>query len=187
MARRNRGNARDAIIVVVLVAIVFMYYQGLTGELIVQVIMLGLLLAAMAYVLVSPILDIYRTTIDIIKRRKLLRIAQSNAPIDTMTWQEFEYYVAGWLGRQGYKDVRLTEYYDLGVDIVAKKDGVTWGVQVKHYRNLVGIDAVRQVVVGLKKYKCDRAMVVTNSIFSRPAIELAKSQDCILIDQSSLA
>jgi restriction system protein len=187
MARRNRGNAKDAIIVVVLVAIVFMYSQGLPGGLIVQVIMFGLLLAAMAYVLISPILDIYRTILDIINRRKLLRIARSNAPVDTMTWQEFEYYVAGWLGRQGYKDVRLTEHYDLGVDIVANKDGVTWGVQVKHYRNLVGIDAVRQVVVGLKKYKCDRAMVVTNSIFSRPAIELAKSQDCVLIDQSSLA
>ena len=187
MARRNRGNAKDAILVVVFVAIVFMYYQGWSGELIVNVVMVGLLLAAMAYLFISPILEIYRMIRNSIKHRKLLRIARSNAPIDTMTWQEFEYYVAGWLGRQGYKDVRLTEHYDLGVDIVAKKDGMTWGVQVKHYRNLVGIDAVRQVVVGLKKYKCDRAMVVTNSIFSRPAIELAKSQDCILIDQSSLA
>jgi len=88
MARRNRGNAKDAIIVVVLVAIVFMYSQGLPGGLIVQIIMLGLLFAAMVYVLISPILDIYRTTIDIINRRKLLRIARSNAPVDTMTWQE---------------------------------------------------------------------------------------------------
>lgn len=57
--------------------------------------------------------------------------------------------------------MQLTEHYDLGVDIVARKDGVTWGVQVKHYSGLVGINAVRQVVVALKMYGCDRAMVVT--------------------------
>lgn len=80
----------------------------------------------------------------------------------------------------------LPNTMDFGVDIVAKKDGITWGVQVKHYHGLVGINAVRQVVVALKKYKCDRAMVVTNSVFSRPAIEIAKSQDCVLVDGSKL-
>lgn len=107
--------------------------------------------------------------------------------IDAMDGLEFEYYVAELLRRNGFYNISLTEKYDFGVDIVAKKDGVTWGVQVKHYRNLVGIEAVRQVVVGLKKYKCNRSMVITNSIFSRPAIELAKSQDCILISGDKLS
>lgn len=186
MARRKRGNVQDAVFVISLVIIVLMYSQGWSSDVVVQWVMFGLLLAVIIYVFVRPILRIIKILRISIERRRMIRVARSNTPIDSMNWQEFEYYVADWLAKQGYTDVRLTEYYDLGVDIVAKKDGITWGVQVKHYKNLVGIEAVRQVVVALKKYKCDRAMVVTNSTFSRPAIELARSQDCILVDGSRL-
>lgn len=186
MARRKRGNVKDAVLVISLVVIVLMYSQGWSSDVVAQWAMLGLLLAVIIYVFIRPILKIIKVLRSVLERRRVIRVARSNAPIDSMNWQEFEYYVANWLAKQGYTDVRLTEYYDLGVDIVAKKDGVTWGVQVKHYKNLVGIEAVRQVVVALKKYKCDRAMIVTNSVFSRPAIELAMSQDCVLIDRSAL-
>jgi restriction system protein len=106
--------------------------------------------------------------------------------IDNMTGLEFEKYVANLLRTRGYKNVRLTEKYDLGVDIIATRDGVTWGIQVKRYSGLVKADAVRQVVTALKKYKCDKGMVITNSFYSRTAIELARSNDCILIDRKCL-
>ncbi len=106
--------------------------------------------------------------------------------IDNMTGLEFEKCVAHMLRMQGYKNVRLTEKYDLGVDIVATKDGIRWGIQVKRYSGLVKADAVRQVVTALKKYKCDKGMVITNSFYSRTAIELARSNDCILIDRKCL-
>jgi restriction system protein len=51
---------------------------------------------------------------------------------------------------------------------------------------MVKIEAVRQVVVALKLYKCDKAMVVTNSFFSRPAKKLAASQDCVLVERNQL-
>ena len=74
------------------------------------------------------------------------------------------------------------------MDIIAVKNGITWGIQTKRYSGLVGIDAVRQSVSALKKYKCDRAMVITNSPagFSRPATELAKSNHCIMIGRREL-
>ena len=106
--------------------------------------------------------------------------------IDNMSGLEFERYVAKLLKSQGYSHVRLTEKYDLGVDIVACKDGICWGIQVKRYSGLVKASAVRQVVTALRKYDCDRAMVVTNSTFSRVAIELANSNDCVLIDRDKL-
>lgn len=86
-----------------------------------------------------------------------------------------------WLKERGYTDVRLTERYDLGVDIIARKHGVTWGVQVKRCNGMVKVNAVRQVVTALKHYKCDRAMVVTNGTYSRPALQLAKSNSCLLV------
>ena len=74
----------------------------------------------------------------------------------------------------------------MGIDITAEKDGVRWGVQVKRYSGLVGASAVRQVVTALNIYGCDRAMVVTNSSYSRVAIELAASNSCVLIGRASL-
>ena len=99
----------------------------------------------------------------------------------------FEKYVAELLKSQGYGKVTLTERYDLGVDIIALKDGIRWGVQVKRYSNMVKAEAVRQVVTALNKYNCQRSMVVTNSTFSRPARVLADSNDCVLIAKDELA
>lgn len=106
--------------------------------------------------------------------------------VDSMDGVSFEHYVAQILIEQGYINVSLTEQYDYGVDIVAAKDGVRWGIQAKRYSGLVKADAVRQVVTGLRIYDCDRAMVITNSVFSRVAIQLAHSNDCVLIDRSGL-
>jgi HJR/Mrr/RecB family endonuclease len=107
-------------------------------------------------------------------------------PIDNMTGLEFERFVANKLKEQGYTEVKITEEYDLGVDIIAEKDGLRWGIQVKRYFGLVGANAVRQVVTALRYYGCNRAMVVTNSLFSQVAIKLAACNKCKLIDRSLL-
>lgn len=106
--------------------------------------------------------------------------------IDNMSGIEFERYVAKLLIRQGYKHIKLTEHYDLGVDIIAEKGNQLWGIQVKRYSGLVKIAAVRQVVAALNHYGCDRAMVITNNNFSLQAINLAKSNNCTLVDQQQL-
>ena len=187
MSRHYRKSGRgSAIVILVVAATAIMYSQGWSTDTIFNAIAIGLIVLVAVYVFYRPTVGVFRFIGRLIQKQRLKRIARSNIAVDAMTWEEFEYFVADWLKDRGYTDVRLTEHYDLGVDIVAKKDGITWGVQVKHYYGLVGIGAVRQVVVALKKYKCDCAMVVTNSVFSRPAIEIANSQDCVLIDGSKL-
>lgn len=118
-------------------------------------------------------------------RRKMR--ALDIAAVDTMDPLEFEKFVEMLLKAQGFTRTRLTERYDYGVDIVAHKDGITWGVQVKRYNNMVKAEAVRQVFTALTRYKCDRAMVVTNNVFSRPAKALASDNNCVLIDRDELA
>ena len=184
--RHNKRGRGSALVIVVAIIVSIMHPQGWSSSEIFNAIVISLILVVVAYMLYRPTVWLIRTVRRSIQKRRLRRIARSNVAVDDMTWAEFEYFVADWLKDRGYTNIRLTEHYDLGVDIVAKKDGITWGVQVKHYSGLVGINAVRQVVVALKKYKCDRAMVVTNSRFSRPAIEIANSHDCVLIDGSGL-
>ncbi len=99
---------------------------------------------------------------------------------------EFERYIAILLIRNGFHNVRLTDQYDYGVDIITEKDGVRWGIQVKRYSGIVGAEAVRQVVAGLRPYNCDRAMVITNSKYSEFAKKLAAGNDCVLINRDGL-
>jgi restriction system protein len=118
--------------------------------------------------------------------RRILR-SYTISNIDAMEGWQFERYLAELLRKRGHKDVRLTERYDYGVDIIAKKNGVTWGIQAKRYNKPVRAAAVRQVYTALIRYKCDRAMVISNSMYSRPAWELAKDTKTVLIGRDRLA
>jgi hypothetical protein len=57
--------------------------------------------------------------------------------VDTMNGMQFERYVAKLLPSLGFKHISMTEKYDYGVDIIAIKEGVAWGIQVKRYKGLV--------------------------------------------------
>jgi restriction system protein len=119
----------------------------------------------------------------------VVRRAERHFPqslIDSMSGTEFELYVAQLLPAHGYKHIQLTERYDFGCDILAEKEGISWGIQVKRHSSPVKIDAVRQAVAALRHYDCDRAMVITNASFSGPARELAMSNGCVLIDGQQL-
>jgi len=181
----TRSDRPFLIIGAVVLICIALYILGATNELIVQILSLGLLVSAIIYAFYKLIASIYR---DARSLRKLYS-HKAGKDVDTMSGVEFERYIAQVLKSRGCTDVSLTEQYDLGVDIIATKKGVTWGIQTKRYTGLVGLSAVRQAVTALKKYDCDRAMVITNSIdgYSRPAKELAESNNCILIDRKILA
>lgn len=123
---------------------------------------------------------------------KLIRVFHSKRysaaldDIDGMSGLDFELYVIDLLKENGFRNVTLTEKYDMGVDIVANKDGVRWGIQVKRYSGLVKASAVRQVVTALNFYNCDRSMVITNSSYSNVAQRLASINGCVLVDRPKL-
>jgi restriction system protein len=104
-----------------------------------------------------------------------------------MTGLEFEVYIAELLKQNGFHKIKLTERYDFGVDIIAEKDDIRWGIQVKRHAGLVMASAVRQVVTALRHYGCDRSMVITNSTFSNVAERLAYANDCVLVDRKRLS
>ena|ERR1035437_5679007 len=181
MARSYRGGSDDHIgfILIILVAGVVWSHRVVLARI---EHYLPIIWTAIAVIVGLAIIT--KLGIRIYKSR---RLHQTDAiHIDHMTGLEFEKYIANLLRIKGYKNVRLTEKYDQGVDIIATRDGVTWGIQVKRYSGLVKADAIRQVVTALKKYKCDRAMVVTNSTYSKTAQELARCNDCVLIDRNVL-
>ncbi len=107
--------------------------------------------------------------------------------INQMSGQEFEKLVARWLESKGYRKVKLTpDSGDYGVDITAEKDGERVGIQCKRYEGKVGVGAVQEIVAGLNYYNCQKGFVVTNSIFTKNAQDLAETNGIELIDGKAL-
>lgn len=117
------------------------------------------------------------------KKYRGLRIAN----IDSMTGIEFEQYLQKLLTNQGY-NVRMTDASgDLGVDLIASKDGDKIAIQAKRYSTNVSRRAISDAVAGMYHYDCNKAMVITNSYFSPGAVTLAQSTECKLVDRDTLA
>lgn len=120
-------------------------------------------------------------------RRKALR-ALEIAQIDIMTGEEFEEYVTELLRSRGYKTRMTPRSGDYGVDIIASKDGIKTAVQIKRYSKKLDQKPIREAVTGMaiRQYGCTKAMVVTNSTFTKAAVFLAAESSCELVDREKL-
>lgn len=106
--------------------------------------------------------------------------------IDLMTGSEFEIFVGELFKEMGYKTTVTKASGDQGIDVVAEKNGLRFGVQAKCYSNTVSNSAIQEVVAGISFYKCDKAIVITNNFFTNSAIQLAKANDVVLWNREML-
>ncbi len=113
--------------------------------------------------------------------------ALSLADVDGMDGQAFEEYVARLLRSQGYRVSVVGAPGDLGVDLIAEKAPNKYAVQVKRQCGPVSRRAVSDAVAGRAYYHCNGAMVVTSAHFTNGAFELARSNNCQLVDRKALA
>ncbi|MCH5249178.1 MAG: restriction endonuclease [Lachnospiraceae bacterium] len=105
--------------------------------------------------------------------------------LDVMNGHDFEYTVADLLFHNGYRDVTVTQGSgDFGIDILARRKNVKYAIQCKRYKNTVGVKAVQEAGLGTDFYHCDAAAVVTNSTFTKQAINLAKTTGVRLWDRT---
>lgn len=99
----------------------------------------------------------------------------------------FEKVVCELLKANGFTNVNTTKASgDNGVDVLAEKAGQTYAVQCKCYSASVGNKAVQEVFTGKAFYHRDIAVVITNSTFSRAAIETATATGVLLWDRNKL-
>lgn len=106
--------------------------------------------------------------------------------VDEMDGFQFEEYIALLLKSRGYR-ARVTQFRnDFGADLILTKDGVKTVVQVKRYASNVGIKAVQEIIGAIKYYKADQSMVLTNSYYTKAAIELARTNNVQLINRDQL-
>ena len=106
--------------------------------------------------------------------------------IDLMSGIEFENFLCSFFSNQGYECSTTKASGDQGIDLIAEKDGVVIAIQAKCYTGTVGNHAVMEAFAGMKYYKANRCMVITNSTFSKSAIDLAQANGVILWDRQIL-
>lgn len=119
----------------------------------------------------------------------VLKYAKRKYPsdIDLMEGHDFEYFCADLLRKKGFQEVEVTKGSgDYGIDILAQKDGVTYGIQCKCYATPVGVKAVQEAYAGKDYYDCMVGVVLTNQYFTTPAVEVAKKLKIMLWDRGYL-
>ena len=107
--------------------------------------------------------------------------------IDLMDGHEFEYFCAELLENSGYEKTEVTPGSgDQGIDVIAYKDGIKFGIQCKCYASDIGNKAVQEAYSGKEFYNCHIGAVLSNRHFTASAIELASKNRILLWNREYL-
>jgi Restriction endonuclease len=135
----------------------------------------------------------YRVLIDQLERayacrRQLAKVvASAKYQLIHTDWRglrgvPFEGFLANVFRALGYQVETTKASGDQGVDLILTGKGKRIAVQAKGYEGNVSNHAVMEANSGMKYYKCDLCMVITNSSFTRAAVEHATGVNCLLVD-----
>lgn len=123
----------------------------------------------------------------LIRLWEMKRLADSGLnDIDIMDGKTFEKYLEALFKKLGYKVERTRYVGDYGADLVVRKNGIKTVIQAKRYKKNVGVKAIQEAVAAKGYYSCEKAMVVTNSLYTKQAVELARRNDVQLWDRNDL-
>lgn len=107
--------------------------------------------------------------------------------LDRLSGYEFEQFCGNLLEKNGFTNVEVTPSSgDQGIDIVALKNNIKFGIQCKHYSSKVGNKAVQEAFSGAKFYGCHVPIVLTNQEFTQAAIDLSEKIGVVLWGKEEL-
>ena len=129
--------------------------------------------------------SIYRS---IEKRRSLQFISNiSIEEIDGLDGEEFEELLAMFFRGRGLKVTKTKKSHDYGADLLVTTKDEVIAIQCKlYYKRPVSNSAIQEIATAKDYYSASRAVVITNSKFTKPAEILADKIGVKLIDRDSL-
>ena len=125
---------------------------------------------------------VHATSDDDLELARLLTIEQ----IDRMHGLTFEAYVCRVLETQGYTVENIRASNDYGVDAVASRGKDRIAIQIKRSKHPIDRRAISDASAGKDFYKCNRAMVVTNSTLTDSAKKFARAIGCQIVERREL-
>jgi len=106
--------------------------------------------------------------------------------VDSMGGYDFEKFLAEVFQTAGYEVEETRLSGDQGADLFVRRFGKKIVIQAKNYSGSVGNAAVQEAISAKSFFDCDEAMVVTNSYFTKSAVELAEATSVRLIGRREL-
>lgn len=120
--------------------------------------------------------------------KEVRRFSEDYTRLNDMSGLEFENYCCRMLAFLGYKDIKITpESGDQGVDIIASKDNDRYAFQCKRYSESLGNSPIQEVFAGARFYNANKCVVITNSTFTKGAIDLANATNVDLWDGRAMS
>jgi restriction system protein len=107
--------------------------------------------------------------------------------IQNMDNERLKQFLRKLLQHQGFRVESCNSHDDSTMDIVARKDGTKYAVQVKREISDISKEAIVNVIAEKNRHNCGAAIVITNSYFTNGAIQSARSEGCELVDRDALA
>jgi len=126
-------------------------------------------------------------------RTRINRIIERHQPAqpavefdEGMTGREFELYCREVLQEAGWHAALTPGSGDQGADIIAEKDGRRVVIQCKFYNGAVGNKAVQEAYAAAAFQDAPYAVVVTNSVYTKSAHQLAHKNGVLLMHHLDL-
>lgn len=123
-------------------------------------------------------------------RGRLLQEAEqrtSNAPLQQISWREFEQLVGAYFERQGFSISFTPDGADGGVDVVARKGKETFLIQCKQWKaTQVGVSVVRELFGVMAACGATGAYVISIGPFTDDANAFAAGRNITLINANTL-
>jgi restriction system protein len=122
-------------------------------------------------------------------RKKVRKIKDSHIfELDKFSGEKFEFYLKKMFEDLGYQKIQTTKKTrDFGVDLIMFDSlGKKIVIQAKRYSGNIGIDAINEAVGTRLPEHASEVWVVTNSFFTKPAIEHATKNGVRLINRDLL-
>lgn len=117
----------------------------------------------------------------------IVSLENGASAMDTMSGLEFELFCSLLLKSLGFTRIYSTKATgDQGVDILAEKGIDVYAIQCKRYSGSVGNASIQEVYTGSRYYDAKKCMVITNSHFTKSALELAQVTNVELIDGNQI-
>lgn len=103
-----------------------------------------------------------------------------------MSGFEFERFMASFFRKKGYTVERTRATGDQGVDLLLNTGDKRVAVQLKRWKGPVNNKAVQAIFAGVAHYQANEGWVITTSVFTKSARELATSTRIRLIEGREL-
>ncbi|OIJ29102.1 restriction endonuclease [Staphylococcus sp. LCT-H4] len=127
--------------------------------------------------------------IKLLKKKKIQNLYRKARvhDVDKMDGIEFEYYLEALFSKLKYKPTVTKASHDYGADLILKNENKKIVVQAKRSNGKIGIKAVQEIYAAQRYHNADEAWLVTNSFYTKSAIELGNACSIIMKDRNTLS